>query len=133
MYFHPARLAMVASSIFAFTFWEQLVLNLVGPLVTIILGTAIVGFAVSLVARRAQERREDHELRARLCREVTEAPTALYLATQHYSRAGKDNLDPDQQTAFRDALDKDYLESRRAGTALEHLLGLYFSDSKPRT
>lgn len=132
MYVRLARLVMVASSVFAFTFWEQLVLNLVGPVVTIILGTAIVGFAVSLVARRAQERREDHELRARLCREATEASTALYLATQHYWRAQQDNLEPDHLKAFRADLDKEYLESRRAGTALEHLLGLYFRRTEPK-
>jgi hypothetical protein len=123
---------MVESSILAFTFWEQFALNLVGPLVTIILGTAIIGLTASLLARKAQERRENHELRARLCREVTEASTALYLATQHYWRAKEDELERDELKAFREALDKDYLDSRRAGTALEHLLDLYFRDSKPK-
>jgi hypothetical protein len=148
-----------------FTFTEQLVLNLVGPLLTVLLGTLIIGLgAQELVqraerrreeaARRAQQRREDaareaqerredamreaerrradHALRERLIAEVTQAPSALYLATQHYWRAKEEHLSADDLKAFRDALDQQYLESRRVGIQLEHLLKLHFADPAPR-
>jgi hypothetical protein len=132
-----------------FSFTEQLLLNLAGPLLTVV----GIGFFASWITRRAQERREertrvaqerredqiregqrrreDLALRERLITEVTQAPSALYLATQHYWRA-KNDLREEQLTPFRDALDAQYLDSRRAGTVLEHLLELYFPDQEPK-
>jgi hypothetical protein len=124
-----------------FTFGEQLVLNLAGPLLTALLGT----FAISLFAnritrkaqarredqrQRAQDMREDHALRGRLITAVTEAPTALYLATQHYWRVRED-VSGEALQAARRALDDQYLDSRRKGMALQYELGLHFPDPAP--
>ena len=130
-----------------FTFAEQLVLNLAGPLFTALL----VGIGVAEFARRAQNRRdtriresdrrraeealqverhrENHALRERLIGQAIEAPSALYLATQHYWRAKEAGLDV---TPYRESLDAQYLESRRQGLVLEHLLRLHFADPRPR-
>jgi hypothetical protein len=110
-----------------FTFGEQLLLNLAGPLLT----AALVGFIAAYITRRAQERREDHSLRERLVTEVTQAPSRLYLATQHYWRAKRDKLTGDALAARREALDTAYLECRNDGTALEHRLDLLFADPEP--
>jgi uncharacterized membrane-anchored protein YhcB (DUF1043 family) len=137
-----------------FSFTEQLLLNLAGPLLTVVVGTLVIGLFASRITRKAQERREDemrkaqerredemrnaeerrehHALRERLITDVTQAPTALYLATQHYSRAKLDKLPAEQLKPFRDALDAQYLESRRTGIVLEHLLELHFPESTSR-
>jgi hypothetical protein len=101
-----------------FTFPEQLVLNVVGPLVTVLLGTLLVGFLANWLTRRAQDRREDRELRERLIAQVTEAPTALYLATQRYWRA-QQKFPDDQLGEQRKALDDQYHQSRVDGQVLE--------------
>jgi hypothetical protein len=89
----------------AFTFGEQLILNLAGPLLTVL----VVGIGVAEWTRRAQNRRdaqirasdqrradealmierhrENHSLRERLLSQAIEGPSRLYLATQHYWRA----------------------------------------------
>jgi hypothetical protein len=141
-----------------FTFVEQMVLNLVGPLLTAL----VVGIGFAEFARRAQNRqleaihasdalradsaleverqradeameverhRENHLLRERLIGQAIEAPSALYLATQHYWRAKEDGL---ALVPYREALDATYLKSRRQGLVLEHLLRLHFADPLPR-
>lgn len=133
----------------SFTFVEQLLLNVAGPLLTAL----VVGFGAAEVFRRAQVRREnalresdrrraeeaiklerlreDHELRDRLISQAIEAPSALYLASQHYWRAKDDGLPADELAICRSALDARYLDSRREGLVLEHRLRLHFADPKP--
>ena len=133
----------------SFTFVEQLLLNVAGPLLTAL----VVGFGAAEVFRRAQIRREnvlresdrrraeqavhlerlreDHDLRDRLISQAIEAPSALYLASQHYWRAKDDDLPADQLAEYRAALDARYLDSRREGLVLEHRLRLHFADPKP--
>ncbi|MGH3043832.1 MAG: hypothetical protein ACRDM2_03815 [Gaiellaceae bacterium] len=116
-----------------FTFWEQLLLNVVGPVFTVLIGTLLVGLVVARVTRKAQERREDHALRERLVGEVTETATSLYLATQHYWRAKKSGLSGDALAHVREALDRRYLEARQSGFVLERLLELHFVGVGPRS
>jgi hypothetical protein len=118
-----------ALMILAFSFTEQLILNLVGPLVTIILGTLIVGAFASRLARKAQERREDHALRERLITQATEGPIALYLASQHYWRAKRD-LSEDQLLPFRGELDKEYVDARAKNLLTRNLLKYHFQGSR---
>jgi hypothetical protein len=120
-----------------FTFSEQLLLNLAGPVFTAV----VVGLFAAWITNRAQARRErqaqaaqhhrdDQILRERLLGQASEAPSALYLATQHYWRA-KQDLAPDALQPYREALDKQYLDSRRDGMVLEYLLNLHFPDPLP--
>lgn len=141
---------MASVTVPGFTFAEQLVLNLAGPLLTAL----VVGIGVAVLTRRAQNRRdsqirdsdlrradqlleierhrEDHALRERLISQAIEAPSGLYLATQHYWRAKQDGLTGDDLAPHRDALDRQYLASRQQGMVLEHLLHLHFRDPRPR-
>lgn len=115
----------------ALSFAEQIVANLVGPALTVILGTLIIGFWANRIARNAQARREDHALRERLLTQVTEAATRLYIATQRFWRAKK-REPTDQLEELREALDEQYQETRVSGMALEQLLGLHFEEPEPK-
>ncbi|WP_347588796.1 hypothetical protein [Acrocarpospora sp. B8E8] len=83
-------------------------------------------------AREIENHRADNMLRERLISHATEAPSALYLAMQHYWRAKEDGISGDDLAPYRERLDAQYLRSRQQGLVLEHLLRLYFIDSKPR-
>ena len=91
-------------------FWEKLLLQSVGPLVTAVVGTLIIGLFVAWITRKAQERRADYQLREERIRaenqlrlqligQMTEAASSLYMATQHFWRKkdvekiGNDELD----------------------------------------
>jgi len=125
-------------------FSERLTLAVVGPLVSAVLGTLIIGGLIQLITSRAQskrskddreleQRREDNALRHELLSDMTEAASALYLATQTYYRA-KTNQPPlprDELAAARKALDEQYQKSRSRGEVLESRLAAYFETSKP--
>ena len=113
----------------AFSFTEQLVLNLVGPLVTIIVGTLVVGTFASWLARKAQERREDHALRERLITQALEGPIALYIASQRYSEAG-DELSK-ELASFRAELDKAYVDARAKYELRWYVLKYHFPGGRP--
>jgi hypothetical protein len=127
----------------SFTFSQQLLLNLAGPIVTVALGGGLITYLLYRIkdrreeeirrdrewredqARRDQTRRQDHGLRERLVREVVQTPTALYVASQHYWRAKRDKLPPEQLAEVRRTLDAQYSESVSTVIALEYLLGLH--------
>lgn len=78
-------------------FWEKLLLQLVGPLVTAVVGPLIIGTFVARITRKAQERRADHQLheerirtqnqlRLQLIGQMTETASSLYIATQNFWR-----------------------------------------------
>jgi hypothetical protein len=114
----------------AFSFTEQFILNLVGPLVTIIIGGVLVGGIASRVAaRKEQERREVHALRERLITQAMEGPIAVYEASQRYLEA-RDALSKDL-APFRAELDKAYIDARAKGELMEQLLLYHFQDSGP--
>jgi hypothetical protein len=127
------------------------------PLVTVLIGGLVVWGVTSTVQRRREQadriREEkradlvrsedlhsrDDALRQDLVGTMTEAAASLYLMTQHYWRAKVDlrnaPQDPDLTAALselRPRLDAQYLESRKAGEALESRLGGYFVSPEPR-
>jgi hypothetical protein len=59
-------------------------------------------------------------------------PTALYVASQHYWRAKRDKLPPEQLAEVRRTLDAQYSESVSTVIALEYLLGLHFPNPLAR-
>ncbi len=114
-------------------FWQSILLEAVGPLVTILVGTVIVGSIAELITRRAQERREDYQTRMRLIDRMTETASALYLATQRYWR-GRDREQADQarMTGLRLEMDAQYQATRVEGEVLERQLLILFSTAEPR-
>src|SRR5919112_662816 len=98
-------------------FWEQLLLRSVGPLLTAVVGTLIIGTFVAWITRKAQERRADNQLqeerihaenqlRLQLINEMTEAASALYMATQNYWRKKRiEKVDEDELAQYRKELD----------------------------
>ena len=120
------------------SFTEEIILRVVGPLVTVVLG----GLAVGLYLRKqdahrqserneAEARREAEkagtEYRQSLAVEATEAAESLYLATQRYWRSGRRDADSKARadaeatdeiptlSEERDVLDNQYARSRTLG------------------
>jgi hypothetical protein len=123
-----------------FTFAQQLLLNIAGPLLTAIVGTLLIGLVVGRITRKAQERREDQLLRGALGREeralrqslieeMTDTASALYIQTQLYWRVSTDR-DPTRNAGdlpdLRKELDAQYVKSFTAGLELESRLDSYF-------
>jgi hypothetical protein len=135
----------------SFTFTQQVLLNIAGPLVAAIVGTLVIGLFVGRVTRKAQERREDQllreskrredellrdavgreerALRRSLVEEMTSTASALYIQTQLYWRVSTDR-DPTRKAGdlpeLRKALDAQYVKSFTAGLELESRLDSYF-------
>src|SRR6185369_235025 len=119
-------------------FWEKLLLAVVGPLVGAIVGTLIIGLFVAWITRKAQERRADsllqeertraeNQLRFQLIRQMTEAASALYMATQHFWRKKDVENTADSELAEqRKELDQHYRACRIQGEVIERQLEAYF-------
>jgi len=108
-------------------FWQLVILQSIGPLITVLIGTLAIGLLASRITARAQQRREDQQLRHDLIVEMAETASALYLATQRYWRArDRDNATADQLQTLRTWLDERYHEIRVRGQALETRLGVAF-------
>jgi hypothetical protein len=111
-------------------FWQEMILNIVGPLTAAAVGTFLLGLAASQVTRRWQERKEDAELRESLIRELLEAATALYLGLRQYEFLA------DHQEPWRDMpaeqrnLEAIYVRTRTAGDAIEFRLLAHFNAEK---
>jgi len=114
-------------------FWQSILLEAVGPLVTVIVGTVIVGSIAELITRRAQERREDYQTRMRLIDRMTETASALYLATQRFWRArDREKVGDERLKLMRIEMDAQYQATRVAGEVLERQLRILFSTDRPR-
>jgi hypothetical protein len=68
-------------------FWQQLVLNSVGPLITVVVGSLLVGLLVAKISTSAQDRRVAAELRRDLVTEGTEILAGLMFGLQGFERA----------------------------------------------
>lgn len=126
------------------TFWEELLLRAVGPLVTAVVGTLIIGTFIAWITRKAQEHRADNQLqeeqihaenqlRLQLINEMTETASALYMATQNYWRKKRiEKVDKDELAQHRKELDQQYLSTRVAGETIERILEAYFLSDGPK-
>ena len=107
-------------------FWQQLILSLLVPLITAVIGTFLLGLWAAWITRRWQERKEDAALRESLIRELLETSSALYLALRHYEHL------TDYPESWRDmpnerkALDEVYMRTRTAGDAIQYRLMAHF-------
>jgi hypothetical protein len=106
-----------------FTFWEQLALNVAGPLMAVAFGTVVVRWLTDRIARR----RASMELRQRLAFEMTEAAYALYFGLVHHQRqVNHGGLSSYAKVQARKALDVEYVRQRVAMGALQARLDVYF-------
>ncbi len=112
-------------------FWQQLILSLLGPLSTAVIGTFLLGLWAAWVTQRWQARKEDAALRESLIRELLEASSALSLALRHYEHL------VDYPESWRDmprerkALDDVYVRTRTAGDAIQYRLMAHFASEDP--
>lgn len=125
-------------------FWEKLLLQLVGPLVTAVVGTLIIGTFVARITRKAQERRADHQLheerirtqnqlRLQLIGQMTETASSLYIATQNFWRKKHvEQVGDDELAQYWAELDQQYAASRVEGEVLERRLEAYFLSTDPK-
>jgi hypothetical protein len=124
-------------------FWDKMLLESVGPLVTAVVGTLIIGTFVERITRKAQERRADNqlrderiraqnELRLQLIGEMTETASALYMATQNFWRKKDiEKTDASELAKHRLELEQQYRASRITGEVIERRLEAYFSSTDP--
>jgi hypothetical protein len=117
-------------------YWQDLTLNLAGPVFATLVGTAILGLVAQRIAQGTQDAREIQKLRDEFVRDATNAAVGLYVATQRYWRAAQSHRDQrttDEELAEERALlDIAYRESRVAGEILECRFYAYFDDDAPR-
>jgi hypothetical protein len=125
-------------------FLEKVFLQCVGPLISAVVGTLIIGGWLSQITRKAQERRADsqlredrirgeHQLRIDLIANMTEVASGLYMASQHYWRKkAREATPPETLAQFRKELDQQYRASRVAGEVLERKLEAYFQSKTPK-
>jgi len=112
-------------------FWQQLILSLLAPLTTAVIGTFLLGLWAAWITQRWQARKEDTTLREALIRELLETSSALYLALRHYEYLA------DYPESWRDmtrehmALDEVYIRTRTAGDAIEYRLVAHFASEDP--
>ncbi len=125
-------------------FWEKLLLQSVGPLVTAVVGTLIIGTFVAWITRKAQERRADnqlreertraeYQLRLQLIGQMTEVASSLYMATQNFWRKKNvEKVGSEELDQHRKELDQQYRASRVLGEVIERRLEAYFLSSDPK-
>jgi hypothetical protein len=125
-------------------FWEKMLLESVGPLVTAVVGTLIIGVFVAWITRKAQERRADNQLkeeriraqnqlRLKLIGQMTESASRLYMATQNFWRKKEvEKVGNDELAKHREELDQQYRASRVVGEVIERRLEAYFLSNDPK-
>jgi hypothetical protein len=103
----------------ATSFWYQAGLNAVGPFVTAIVGSFLIGILVQAITRGAQERRAARELRYGLIAELTGVAAKLhvllqiYLRTKRLTEEAQQSTPPQHRWRFRHPTQAD--SSARAG------------------
>jgi membrane protein implicated in regulation of membrane protease activity len=142
--FSPAWENAVQEGYMSADFWERLILQLVGPLVTVIVGSLMVGLLVAWVTRRAQERRADDQrreervraeytIRVGLIDDMTETASGLYMGTQRYWRKKTVEKAGDVELADeRGQLDRQYQTSRVMGEVIEQKLDAYLDSPEAK-
>ena len=110
--------------------WQLVLLQAIGPMITVLFGT----WAIARIIARTQRRREEQQLRHDLIVGIAETARSLYLATQRYSRArDNDELGAEQLHALRTWLDERYRECRGRGKALQKRLEVIFGSGPARS
>lgn len=114
-------------------FWQQVLLNAIGPLITVLGGGLVVGLTVGTITRHSQDRRDARSLRTTLVSEMTEAAVMLHIEIDRYYRAKRlDDLTEQDLMTRRHVLDDRYQKTRATGRVLENKLLAYFASGEPR-
>ena len=134
---------------------EKLLLQVAGPLVTVIFGTLIVGTFVARITRQAQERRADsllqeerlradnqlrderlrseNQRRLQFIDEMTETASRLYAVSQTYWRKRyREGVSGAELVPYRVEMDQQYRASTIMGEVIERRLEAYFLSPDPR-
>jgi uncharacterized membrane-anchored protein YhcB (DUF1043 family) len=127
-------------------FSERLTLAIIGPLITVVLGTLVIGGLIQLISNKAQrdrarnerkleQRRSDAALRHELVSDVTRTASTLYLAMQAYWRTKTEipKSSREERAKVLDDLHKVYRASRTDGEVLAVRLSAYFKSDEPET
>jgi hypothetical protein len=125
-----ALATLLAASPAGDAFWRQALLNAVSPLVAALVG----GWAVGLIVRRAQDRRENRTLRNTLGFEMIQVAYAFYRRTTEAIRTQRYEIRnaASGQPSADESLAQQYREFRIAGQVLESKLEAYFHDGEAR-
>ena len=125
----------------AASFWGQVALNAVAPLVTAVFGVLLVGIVVNLLTRALQDRRTANQLKYDLLSQITEVASSLfhYAGLYHRARVDAANLAASAGSIIRndqelDELRKELLTQHATGRArtdtLEVRLSAYFDEPR---
>jgi DNA-directed RNA polymerase subunit H (RpoH/RPB5) len=112
-------------------FWQQLILSLLAPLATAVIGTFLLGLWAAWVTQRWQTRKEDAALRESLIRELLETSSSLYLTLRHYEHITDYPESWRDMSDERKTLDNVYTRTRTAGDAIEYRLVAHFASEDP--
>lgn len=112
-------------------FLEQFVLQLVSPVV----GTALIGTAAAVIARRYQDRRLDREVRMNLVSRVSNIVQAIHVELSFYERWVRHSRpSPGEHQSRRAEVDKSFLQHRTNLGVLQTEIDAYFGQaSEPGT
>ena len=121
----------------AVSFWGQVALNAVSPLITAVFGVLLVGVVVNLLTRALQDRRTANQLKYDLLSQITEVASNLfhYAGLYHRARVDAANLTSSAGSIIRsdqelDELRKELLAQHTTGRTrtdvLEAQLAAYF-------
>lgn len=136
--------------------WLRILIQAIGPLISATVGTLIFGTFIATIARRAQDRLRDHELRKQLIADMTTNVNSLYLSTQRFWRERgkpdttmaypgltiaewlepKDPKDPGEKERISkqvETLHEQYHKTRAEGHAIEAQLAALFVSDEPKS
>src|SRR5262245_13665628 len=113
-------------------FWQQLILNAVGPLTTVVLGGLVVGAIANFLARPAQHPREAWQIGRELLDESTEVGTGQYFLIQQMR--GKANLPAGMDSGGeRQDFSSAWFDYRVRGEVLRWRFVAHFAKDSPLT
>jgi hypothetical protein len=108
-------------------FWQQLILSLLAPLTTAVIGTFLLGLWAAWITQRWQVRKEHAAIRESLIHELLETSSALYLALRHYEHLTDPAESWRDMPLERKVLGDVYMRTRTAGDAIQYRLMAYFA------
>lgn len=107
-------------------FWDQLILQLVSPVV----GTALIGGTATLIARKYQDRRLDRQVRMDLVSRVSEVFSAIHTGLAFYERWVRHSQpEPHNRDIRRLEVEKDFIGQRMKLGALQTEIDAYFGQA----
>jgi hypothetical protein len=107
-------------------FWEQFLLQLVSP----VAGTALIGGAAAVLARRYQDRRLDRQIRMDLVSRVSEVVCAIHTMLSFYERWVRHSRPaPEDREVRRADVDRDFIGQRSKLSVLQTETDAYFGQA----